>query len=80
MDLINEVWSRLESRLCKAYPRDLDKLIRNELDMSRTWLDLRSESRQIVIEIEELIFKDTVDDTVLCLLDDRTYDDLSCSW
>ncbi|PWA38900.1 hypothetical protein CTI12_AA576940 [Artemisia annua] len=81
MDLINEVWSRLESRLCKVYPRDLDKLIRNELDMSKMWLDLRSESRQIVIEIEELIFKDTVDDTVLCLLDDRTYDDLSCcSW
>ncbi|GJX12916.1 TRM32-like protein [Tanacetum coccineum] len=79
MDLINEVWSRLESRLCKVYPRDLDKLIRNELDMSKMWLDLRSESRQIVIEIEELIFKDTVDDTVLCLLDDRTYDDLSCS-
>ncbi|KAI3681762.1 hypothetical protein L6452_36566 [Arctium lappa] len=64
MDLINKVWARLESRLGKVYPRDLNKLVRNDLETSRMWLDLRSESRQIVIEIEESIFEETMDDTL----------------
>lgn len=64
MDLINEVWARLESRLGKVYPRDLNKLVRNDLETSRMWLDLRSESRQIVIEIEESIFEEAMDDTL----------------
>ncbi|XP_024992833.1 uncharacterized protein LOC112526684 isoform X2 [Cynara cardunculus var. scolymus] len=70
MDLINEVWSRLESRLGKVYPRDLNKLVRNDLETSRTWLDLRSESRQIVIEIEESIFEETMDDTLFEFIQD----------
>ncbi|KAJ9539339.1 hypothetical protein OSB04_032072 [Centaurea solstitialis] len=64
MDLINEVWARLESRFGRVYPRDLNKLVRNDLETSRTWLDLRSESRQIVVEIEESIFEETIDDTL----------------
>lgn len=88
MDLINEVWSRIESCLCKVYPRDLSKLVRNDLETSRTWLDLQSESCEIVNSIEESIFEDTVDDTLLNLFNDsvegETLDDgmsnvLSCS-
>ncbi|KAM0072330.1 hypothetical protein Hdeb2414_s0001g00035231 [Helianthus debilis subsp. tardiflorus] len=88
MDLINEVWSRLESCLFKVYPRDLSKLVRNDLETSKTWLDLRSESREVVNEIEELIFEATIDDTLLSLfddsvdgeiLDDGTDNALSCS-
>ncbi|KAI3741307.1 hypothetical protein L1987_58979 [Smallanthus sonchifolius] len=70
MDLINEVWSRVESCLCKVYPRDLSKLVRNDLETSRMWLDLRSESREIVDKIEESIFEETIDDTLLSLFDD----------
>ncbi|KAJ0797577.1 hypothetical protein HanPI659440_Chr04g0175381 [Helianthus annuus] len=88
MDLINEVWSRLESCLFKVYPRDLSKLVRNDLETSKTWLDLRSESREVVNEIEKLIFEATIDDTFLSLfdnsvdgeiLDDGTDNALSCS-
>ncbi|XP_042752321.1 uncharacterized protein LOC111902678 [Lactuca sativa] len=81
MDLINEVWRRIESRLCKVYPRDLDKLVRNELGTSKMWLDLdnfRSESREIVVKIEESIFEETMDDTLLSLFD-TTNHGLSCS-
>ncbi|KAK9056178.1 hypothetical protein SSX86_027267 [Deinandra increscens subsp. villosa] len=86
MDLIIEVWSRLESSLCKVYPRDLSKLVRNDLETSRMWLDLRSESREIVNKIEESIFEETIDDTLsslFCdcvdseLLDDGTSNTLS---
>lgn len=70
MDLINEVWARLESRLGKVYPRDLNKLVRNDLETSRMWLDLRTESRQIVIEIEESIFEETINDTLFEFIGD----------
>lgn len=88
MDLINEVWSRVELCLCKVYPRDLGKLVRNDLETSRMWLDLLCGSREIVIEIEELIFDETIDDTLMSLfddcvdgeiLDDRMNNALSCS-
>lgn len=80
MDLINEVWGRIESRLCKVYPRDLDKLVRNDLETSKMWLDLevRSESREIVVKIEESIFEETIDDTLLSLFDMRN-NTLICS-
>ncbi|KAK9076402.1 hypothetical protein SSX86_004736 [Deinandra increscens subsp. villosa] len=71
MELINEVWSRLESCLCKVYPRDLDELVRNDLETSRVWLDLRTGSREVVIELEESIFEETIDDIVLSLFTDR---------
>ncbi|KAL4562696.1 hypothetical protein LXL04_026726 [Taraxacum kok-saghyz] len=80
MDLINEVWGRIESRLCKVYPRDLDKLVRHELGASKMWLDLdlRIETREIVIKIEESIFEETMDDTLLSLFD-RSNNGISCS-
>nr|XP_043621800.1 uncharacterized protein LOC122593452 [Erigeron canadensis]XP_043621801.1 uncharacterized protein LOC122593452 [Erigeron canadensis] len=72
MDLINEVWSRLESCLYKLYPRDLEKLVRNDMETSRMWMNLQSASREIVIEIEESIFRETIDDTLFSLLEAGT--------
>lgn len=70
MDLINEVWERIESRIEGPYPRSLDQLIRRDLEVSRMWMDLRSETREIVIETEESIFDDLIDDTLLSLMHD----------
>ncbi|KAL8192361.1 hypothetical protein R6Q57_027546 [Mikania cordata] len=70
MDLIKEVWSRLESRLCKVYPRDLSKLVKHDLETSRMWLNVGSELREIVNKIEESVFEETIDDTLLSLFDD----------
>ncbi|KAJ0779374.1 hypothetical protein HanPI659440_Chr06g0225761 [Helianthus annuus] len=64
MELINEVWSILESRLCKLYPRDLNTLVSNELETNRMWLDLQSGSREVVFELEESIFEETIDDVL----------------
>ncbi|PWA41045.1 hypothetical protein CTI12_AA557180 [Artemisia annua] len=68
IDLINEVWDRIESRLNCRYSISLDQLIEKDLEASKTWMDLRSETREIVIETEELIFEDMIDDTVLSLM------------
>ncbi|KAI3743912.1 hypothetical protein L1987_56982 [Smallanthus sonchifolius] len=68
MDLINEVWERIESCINCRYPRSLDHLIKKDFEVSRTWIDLCSETREIVTEIEEWIFDDMIDDTVFSLL------------
>lgn len=68
VDLINEVWDRIESRLNCRYSISLDQLIEKDLEVSKTWMDLRSETREIVIETEEWIFEDMIDDTVLSLM------------
>ncbi|KAK9051452.1 hypothetical protein SSX86_028079 [Deinandra increscens subsp. villosa] len=68
MDLINEVWERIESRLNCHRPRSLDQLIKKDFDTSRAWVDLHSETREVVTEIEESIFEDMIDDIVFSLL------------
>ncbi|KAJ9563406.1 hypothetical protein OSB04_008566 [Centaurea solstitialis] len=70
MDLINEVWERIESRIDGPYPRSLDQLIKRDLEVSKTWMDLRWEGREIVIGIEESIFEDLIDDTLSSLMHD----------
>ncbi|XP_076950335.1 uncharacterized protein LOC143623268 [Bidens hawaiensis] len=67
MDLINEVWERLESRIYCHYPRSLDQLIKKDFKACGTWMDLRLEAREIVMEVEEWIFEDMVDDAVFSL-------------
>ncbi|MFS8027079.1 hypothetical protein Hanom_Chr16g01494401 [Helianthus anomalus] len=68
MDLINEVWERIESRLYCHYPRSLDQLIKKEFEISRRWMDLCSETLEVVTEVEEWIFDEMIDDTVWSLL------------
>ncbi|KAJ0837209.1 hypothetical protein HanRHA438_Chr16g0775711 [Helianthus annuus] len=68
MDLINEVWEQIESRLYCHYPRSLDQLIKKEFEISRRWMDLCSETLEVVTEVEEWIFDDMIDDTVWSLL------------
>ncbi|KAI7755073.1 hypothetical protein M8C21_006540 [Ambrosia artemisiifolia] len=68
MDLINEVWERIEPRLNCYYPRSLDQLIKKDFEVSRTWMELHSETREIVTDVEEQIFEDIIDDIVFSLL------------
>ncbi|KAI3719451.1 hypothetical protein L6452_20350 [Arctium lappa] len=65
-----EVWEKIESRIDGPYPHSLDQLIRKDLEESRMWMDLRSETREIVIDAEELIFEDLMDDTLSSLMHD----------
>ncbi|KAL8227910.1 hypothetical protein R6Q57_015494 [Mikania cordata] len=68
IDLINLVWERIESRINCHHPRSLDELIKKDFEVSRTWIDLRLETREIAMEIEELMLEDMIDATVLSLL------------
>ncbi|KAI7735338.1 hypothetical protein M8C21_029755 [Ambrosia artemisiifolia] len=70
-NLINEVWERIELHLKDNYPLSLDQLVKKDLEISRTWMDLSSDSREIVFEIDESIFEDMIDDTLLSLVHDR---------
>lgn len=69
-NLIKEVWERIELHLKNNYPLSLDRLVKKDLGISKTWMDLRSNSREIVFEIDERIFEDMMDDTLLSLVDD----------
>ncbi|KAI3764438.1 hypothetical protein L2E82_14446 [Cichorium intybus] len=69
MKLINEVWERIESRLNCVYLRSLDQLVSNDMDISRMWMDLCLETREIVMEIGESVFEDMIEDTLLSLMD-----------
>ncbi|KAD4982699.1 hypothetical protein R6Q59_002324 [Mikania micrantha] len=68
IDLINEVWERIESRINCHHRRSLDQLIKKDFQVSRTWIDLRLETREIAMEIEELMLEDMIDATILSLL------------
>ncbi|KAK1418685.1 hypothetical protein QVD17_27831 [Tagetes erecta] len=70
-NLINEVWERIELHLKDNYPLSLDQLVKKDLGVSRTWMDLSSDSREIVFEIDESIFEDIMDDTLSSLINDR---------
>ncbi|KAD5317018.1 hypothetical protein R6Q59_032288 [Mikania micrantha] len=67
-DLINEVWSRLELRLGKLYPREYNELVRNDLETCRFWLDLQTGSfRDVVVELEDSIFEEIIDNIIFDL-------------
>lgn len=69
-NLINEVWERIELHLKDNYPLSLDQLVKKDLGISTTWMDLTSDSREIVFELDELIFEDIMDDTLSSLIND----------
>lgn len=69
--LINEAWERIEFHLKDNYPLSLDQLVMKDLGISRTWMELSSDSREIVFDIDESIFEDMIDDTLLSLVSDR---------
>ncbi|KAI3693381.1 hypothetical protein L6452_33216 [Arctium lappa] len=74
-NLINEVWERIELHLKNNYPLSLDRLVKKDLGISKTWMDLRSNSREIVFEIDERIFEDVMDDTLVSLVNDCIHDE-----
>ncbi|KAL4567075.1 hypothetical protein LXL04_022647 [Taraxacum kok-saghyz] len=74
-DLINEIWEKIELNLKGNYPLSLDRLVKKDFGSSRTWMDLRADSREIVFEIDESIFEDVLEDTLLCLIEDFVDDE-----
>nr|XP_043627784.1 uncharacterized protein LOC122599346 isoform X2 [Erigeron canadensis] len=68
VNLIHEVWERIELHLKNNYPLSLDHLVKKDLGISRTWMDLRTDSKALVFEIDESIFEDMIDDTLLSLV------------
>ncbi|XP_076939217.1 uncharacterized protein LOC143607790, partial [Bidens hawaiensis] len=69
--LITEVWERIELHLKDNYPLSLDQLVMKDLGVSRTWMDLSTDSREVVYDIDESIFEDMIDDTLSSLVVDR---------
>ncbi|GKE28651.1 TRM32-like protein [Tanacetum coccineum] len=70
-NLINEVWERIELHSTNNYPLSLDHLIKKDLEISKTWMNLGCDSREMVSEINDSIFEDMIDDTVLSLVNDH---------
>ncbi|XP_071709041.1 uncharacterized protein [Rutidosis leptorrhynchoides] len=66
MSIINEVWERIESRFNCHYRISLDQLIKKDFEVLSSWTDPHSDTQDIVMEMEELVF----DDMVLSLLQD----------
>ncbi|KAL2335975.1 hypothetical protein Fmac_010421 [Flemingia macrophylla] len=52
-------------------PRTLDKIIKKDMDKSRSWMDLRHEAETIGSEMEEAILEDLMEDTILSCVSER---------
>ncbi|KAH6830015.1 hypothetical protein C2S53_000330 [Perilla frutescens var. hirtella] len=71
MDLIQEIWQRVEWHLFQLpQPHSLDQLVKSDLARSRKWMNLQSDIELIVSEMGETIFTELVDETVLSFADD----------
>ncbi|KAG9154482.1 hypothetical protein Leryth_020507 [Lithospermum erythrorhizon] len=73
MSLINEIWDGVEWYLLQHLPsKSLDQLVESDMKRSRIWMDLRSDTEHIGIEIESAILEKLLEDTVGCFLDDNS--------
>ncbi|KAL2478762.1 hypothetical protein Fot_47776 [Forsythia ovata] len=70
MDLIQEVWKRVEWHLFQRFPpHSLDQFIKKDMEKSRKWTNIRVDIEHIGIEMEETIFDELVDDSILSFVD-----------
>ncbi|KAL2461568.1 Protein of unknown function (DUF3741) [Abeliophyllum distichum] len=70
MDLIQEVWKRVEWHLFQCFPpHSLDQFIKKDMEKSRKWMNIRVDIEHIGIEMEETIFDELVDDSILSFVD-----------
>ncbi|GAA0164353.1 hypothetical protein LIER_20011 [Lithospermum erythrorhizon] len=73
MNLINEIWDSVEWYLLQHLPsKSLDQLVESDMKRSRIWMDLRSDTEHIGIEIESAILEKLLEDTVGWFLDDNS--------
>ncbi|KAL1828587.1 hypothetical protein ACET3Z_006999 [Daucus carota] len=78
MKLINEVWQGVERHINQPpAPRSLDQLVRTDMSKPGTWMDLRVETDNIVIELENFILEELMEDTILSLAN-NTIKDVRC--
>lgn len=78
MKLINEVWQGVERQINPPpAPHSLDQLVRTDMEKPGTWMDLRVETDNIVIELQNFILEELVEDMILSL-DNRTIKDVQC--
>nr|GEV40860.1 RNA-directed DNA polymerase, eukaryota [Tanacetum cinerariifolium] len=64
-----------DKRSLGNYPPFLDHLVKNDLEISRTWMNLRCDSRQMLSEINNSIFEDMINDIILSLVNDHVDDE-----
>ncbi|CAI9764848.1 unnamed protein product [Fraxinus pennsylvanica] len=70
MDLIQEVWKQVECHLFQHFPpHSLDQFIEKDMAKSGKWMNIRVDIEHIGIEMEETIFDELVDDTILSFAD-----------
>ncbi|KAG8391837.1 hypothetical protein BUALT_Bualt01G0228500 [Buddleja alternifolia] len=71
MDLINEVWERVEWQLSQhPQPHSLDQLVKRDLARSRKWMNIQSDIEIFGFEMGEIIFDELVNDFVISFVDD----------
>lgn len=59
--LISEINKHIEGHLCYEFPSTLNQLINMDLEEG-TWMDLRSESEETVVEIWEFLLDELLED------------------
>lgn len=73
MDLIHEVWTRVEWYLLNTPPpHSLDQLVKKDMARSAAWMDLKSDLENIGIRIEAAIFEELVAETLLSIANDTS--------
>lgn len=78
MKLINEVWQGVERHINQPpAPHSLDQLVRTDMAKPGTWMDLRVETDNIVIELENFILEELVEDMILSL-DNKNIKNVQC--
>ncbi|KAL3622524.1 hypothetical protein CASFOL_033935 [Castilleja foliolosa] len=68
MDLIHEVWEKVEGCLFQNLrTHSLDGLVKRDLAGSRDWMNTRSDFELIVFDMEEMIFDELLDESVMII-------------
>ncbi|KAL3651181.1 hypothetical protein CASFOL_007584 [Castilleja foliolosa] len=68
MDLIHEVWEKVEGCLFQNLrTHSLDGLVKRDLAGSRDWMNIRSDFELIVFDMEEMIFDELLDESVMII-------------
>lgn len=63
---IHEVWEGVYWYLLPLpLPRTLEQIVKKDMAKAGTWMDLRSDSETMIVEIGEAIFKDLMEETML---------------
>lgn len=78
MDLINEVWKRVEWALLQLPLRhSLDQLVKKDLAESVRWMNIQSEFELIGSEMGDTIFDELVEDTMTSFFSDNSASELA---